>query len=260
MPKVIARPQIGQIDTLQFNEVINATKLLQSWEQSMSKLNSPNKGVMHKQPILMPEFPKFQKVKLHQASILPMLGGKTNIHIQLELTFNSVNRKDLAGYFINQTVEMIVFGAEKMKYHLIIETLKAAASAAGPNTMIYQEIMDVINSMKIAAAKLELTADGVWKLVTSINTKVRTDNQCLKEFMLNLKKLGVLDYLIPITEHERSTKGLFQGEVFINYDQYLSNIENKFPKASAFKDKQKSFLLLDSKEKTIYVFEINLNG
>ena len=155
---------------------------------------------------------------------------------------------------------MIVFGAEKMKYHLIIETLKAAAAAAGPNTMIYQEIMDVINTIKIAAAKVELTADRMWKLVTSINTRIRTDNQCLKEFMLNLKKLGVLDYLIPITEHERSTKGLYQGEVFINYDEYLTNIDVKFPKAGDFKDKQKSFLTLDSKEKTIYVFEINLNG
>ena len=173
---------------------------------------------------------------------------------------NLVNRKDLAGYFINQVVEMTVMEAEKMKYHLIIEKLRAAATAAGPNTMMYQEIMDVINSTKISAAKVELNAENIWKLVTSINTRQRTNNQCLKEFMLNLKKIGALDYLIPITEHEKSPKSLFQGEVMINYDEYLINIDGKFHRDTEFKSAQKSVLLLDSKEKTIYVFEINLNG
>ena len=97
---------------------------------------------------------------------------------------------------------MVVLSADKMQYHLIIESLRAAATAAGPNTMIYQEIIDVINSLKKIAQDLELTAEKVWKLVTSITTKQRCSNQCLKEFMLNLKKLGVLNYRIPITEHD----------------------------------------------------------
>ena len=155
---------------------------------------------------------------------------------------------------------MTVFEADKMKYHLTIEKLRSAATAAGPNTMMYQEIMDVINSIKIEAGKVELTAEKVWKLVTGINTRARTNNQCLKEFMLNLKKLGALDYLIPITEKDRSTKDLFQGEIMINYDEYQINIDMKFHRDSEFKSKQKSMLLLDSKEKTIYVFEFNLNG
>ena len=126
--------------------------------------------------------------------------------------------------------------------------------------MIYQEIIDVINSLKKIAQDLELTAEKVWKLVTSITTKQRCSNQCLKEFMLNLKKLGVLNYRIPITEHEVTTKNLFQGEIIVDYDKYILAINEKFSRTDQFKQEQKSKFQLNSQEKTIHVFEFNLNG
>ena len=75
MPKMISRPQVGQIDQLPSHEIVKATKIQQSWNQLMHKLLSPCKGVIHHQPTQKPEIPQFDKFPLHQAAILPMLGG-----------------------------------------------------------------------------------------------------------------------------------------------------------------------------------------
>ena len=78
MPKTIAPPQVGHIDAFPSEEIVKATMLQKRWDHQMLNLNSPNKGVIHHQPNIEPEFPKFPKIQLHQASILPMLGGKLN--------------------------------------------------------------------------------------------------------------------------------------------------------------------------------------
>ena len=174
------------------------------------------------------------------------------------LKFYLVNRKELSGYFINKTIEYMVLGLENLKLRIIIEKLKAAATAAGPNTMCYQEIIQTINDLKQAAAECKLTAKLAWKLVTSITTKQRNTNQCMKEFVMNLQRLGALDYLLEFEEHETSTKNLFQGEILVDWDMFLDN-SSKMSKLEKER-RQKSLFMMVSYEKTINVFEFNLNG
>ena len=119
----------------------------------------------------------------------------------------------MAGYFINQTLQYITINADKIRFNTIITKLRAAAIAAGQNSMTYQEVLNVINDMKRMSEKLDLTCNLVWFMIANITTKMRSSNQPMKEFMMNLKHLGVTDYLVVPSEAEQTTTTLIQGEI-----------------------------------------------
>ena len=119
----------------------------------------------------------------------------------------------MAGYFINQTLQYITINADKIRFNTIITKLRAAAIAAGQNSMTYQEVLNVINDMKRMSEKLDLKCNLVWFMIANITTKMRSSNQPMKEFMMNLKHLGVTDYLVVPSEAEQTTTTLIQGEI-----------------------------------------------
>ena len=166
----------------------------------------------------------------------------------------------MAGYFINQALQYITINADKARFEVIIEKLRAAAIAAGQNTMTYQEVINVINDMKRSAEKLQLTCNISWFMIANITAKMRSSNQPMKEFMMNLKHLGVTEYLISPIEAEKTTASLIQGELQLEWDTLQSNKEKIFPNHQHFKDRQRSIFVLVSQDKTNHVFEINLNG
>ena len=171
-----------------------------------------------------------------------------------------VNRKELAGYFINQAIEHLVFNADNIRFEKIVVYLRAAATAAGTNSFMYTEIINVINDLKNLAVKLELKAYTVWFMISQISVKMRSTNQVLREFMINLKILKILNYLVVPEEKENSTLHLIQGERVLAFERIQTEKEAKFKTTQIFKDRQRSFINLASQEKTIHVFEINLNG
>ena len=154
----------------------------------------------------------------------------------------------------------MVLNATKIRLEKILAWLRAAAVATGANTMMFTEIVNVINDLKDQSTQLRLDAYQAWFLVSQITTKMRSTNQMLKEFMLNLKTLDVLKYLVVPEERERDTDLLVQAEELLNFDKILEVKEQTFKNNQAFKDRQRSFFNLASQEKTIHVFEINLNG
>ena len=176
------------------------------------------------------------------------------------INISSVNRKELAGYYINQAIQYMVLEANQMRLEKIIGFLRAAAVATGPNTMMYSEIVNVINDLKDQSTRLRLNAYQAWFMVSQITTKMRSSNQMLKEFMLNLKTIDVLQYLIVPEERELNTEKLIQAEQLLNFDKILEVKEQTFKNNQEFKDSQKSYFNFLSQEKTIHVFEINLNG
>ena len=171
-----------------------------------------------------------------------------------------MNRKELAGFFINQTIQYMVLNATSLRLTKILAPLRAAAVSTGANTMMYTEIINVINDLKNQATQLKLNAYQAWFMVSQITTKMRSSNQMLKEFMLNLKTLDVLKYLIVPEEREPNTEKLIQAEQLLNFDKILEVKEQTFKNNQEFKDRQRSFFNLLSQEKTIHVFEFNLNG
>ena len=82
----------------------------------------------------------------------------------------------MAGYFINQALQYITINADKARFEVIIEKLRAAAIAAGQNTMTYQEVINVINDMKSLAEKLQLTCNISWFMIANITSKMRSSN------------------------------------------------------------------------------------
>ena len=172
----------------------------------------------------------------------------------------SVNRKDMAGYFINQAIQYVTINADKIRFETIINKLRTAAIAAGQNTMTYQEVVGAINDMKSLSEKLQLTCSLIWFMITNISTKMRSSNQPMKEFMMNLKHLGVTEYLVLPKEAEQTTATLIQGEKQLEWDKLQANKEKIFANHQQLKDRQRSIFMLVSQDKTNHVFEINLNG
>ena len=81
------------------------------------------------------------------------------------LNHRLVRRKDLASHFLQRTVQYILLNAEELRIESIWELLRGAAAAAGPNSTLYAEIIEVINDMKDGAAKHTLSAYQTWLMV-----------------------------------------------------------------------------------------------
>ena len=75
MPKVISRPQTGQVEVVATEAVVEAQLMVKMWEQQLHRMLSPQKFVIHQTPEDRPIIPTPPPFKSHQAAILPMLGG-----------------------------------------------------------------------------------------------------------------------------------------------------------------------------------------
>ena len=152
----------------------------------------------------------------------------------------------------------MMLNADSMKIEAIWELLRPAATAAGPNTNLFAEIVETINSMKLDAARGHLTAYKAWAMVLGLCTR---ENGCLgvntlqSSFMVNLKRIGFLDYLLVPSQHQEDAE-LFQCENKFDWDMLLTT-KSKMAKST---QENKSTFLKKSMDHSEHIFEVNSKG
>ena len=154
----------------------------------------------------------------------------------------------------------MLLNADAIKIESVWELMRPAATAAGPNTNLYAEIVEVINSMKVDAAKRNLTAYKAWLLVAGLCTREHGCsgiNTLQSNFMLNLKRIGMLNYMLVPTEHQHGDM-LFQAEEHFDWD-LLTKSRNKTSSLFPCIENKTTFLK-KSQDRTEHIFEINSKG
>ena len=104
-----------------------------------------------------------------------------------------VRRRDLALHYLQQAVQYILLNGDKLKIESIWELLRPAATAAGPNTNLYAEIIETINTMKTDSAKRNLTAYKAWIMVSCLASReegYRGVSTIMTNFMVNMHRIG----------------------------------------------------------------------
>ena len=127
--------------------------------------------------------------------------------------WNLVRRRDIAAHFLQRAAQYMLLNAEAIKLESVWELLRAAAAAAGPNTNLYHEIIETINVMKSDAVRHALHAFKAWLLVSYLvnkDTHMPGTNSIMINFMLNLHRQRLLEYVLVPTEKEDDAQ-LFQG-------------------------------------------------
>ena len=154
----------------------------------------------------------------------------------------------------------MVLNADQMKLESIWELLRGAAAAAGPNTNLYAEIIEVINDMKHDSASHCLTAFKAWIMVSCLaNRDITTPgtNSIMNNFMVNLKRFYALEYVLVPTR-KAADAALFQCEKRYNWDMLLRSRDK--PKGLCPVVENKSMLRNKSNDRAAMVFEVNANG
>ena len=203
------------------------------------------KNVIHKKVTDYPEVACMDQIEFQYAAILPVLG---------------IRRKELATHFIQRTLQYMILNAEQMKIEAIWELLKGAAAAAGPNTTLYGEIVEVINDMKEGAAKHSLTAYQAWVMVSSVanrDIQMPGTNLIMLNFMVNLKRFYALDYILVPTEKSEDAL-LIQSEKRFNWNMLAKSRAEPGKVNPAVENR--STLLNKSNDHAALIFEINANG
>ena len=134
-----------------------------------------------------------------------------------------VPRRHLAGHFLQLAAQYMLLNADSIKIEAIWELLRPAATAAGPNTNLFAEIVETINRMKEEASKCNLKAYEAWVMVVALCTREQGSagvNTLQSNFMINLKRTGFLDYLLVPTEHNDDQ--LFQCEIPFDWDMLIT--------------------------------------
>ena len=154
----------------------------------------------------------------------------------------------------------MVLNADQMKIESIWELLRGAAAAAGPNTNLYSEIIEVINEMKDGSARHTLTAYKAWIMVSCLanrDIQMPGTNAILINFMVNLKRLYALDYiLVPVTKV--TDAALFQAEKRFHWNMLARSRENPCQIKPAIENK--SIFSNKCNQNSAMIFEINANG
>ena len=154
----------------------------------------------------------------------------------------------------------MLLNADSIKFEAILELLRPAATAAGPNTNLYAEIVETINSMKNDSANCNLTAYKAWVMVVSLCTREQGSagvNTLQSNFMMSLKRIGFLDYLVIPNENQNDAQ-LFQCENQFNWDTLATNRARI--SGSSAKPVNESIFLKKSMDRTEHIFEINSKG
>lgn len=166
----------------------------------------------------------------------------------------------MASHFLQRTVQYVLLNAEELRIESIWELLRGAAAAAGPNSTLYGEIIEVINDMKDGAAKHTLTAYQTWIMISCLANRDLHQpgtNLVMINFMVNLKRLQALDYVLVPTQKEKEAL-LFQRENRFDWNM-LAKSQAKSSK-NDFLMENKSILTNKSRDNSILIFEINANG
>ena len=171
MSRTIKEPKIGQVQNLKLEEFDQAVALAQVWQKQFHLARSPIKGIIHKVASEKPQVPTIPQMDFMFASILPRMGKSECfkvISLLMRLITLLVCRKELAGHFLQQAAQYMVLNVDAIKLESVWEHLRAAATAAGPNTNLYTEIIESINDMKSDAEMRTLTAHKAWIMVSCL--------------------------------------------------------------------------------------------
>ena len=154
----------------------------------------------------------------------------------------------------------MILNADQMKIEVIWEMLRGAASAAGPNTTCYTEIIEVINDMKNESAQRMLTAHKAWVMVSCLANRdlnARATTNIMTEFMNNLKRMQATQYVL-VPERKEDESQLFQAENKFNWNMLTRSRLNPNPIDPGVENV--SMLTAKSNDRSELVFEINSQG
>ena len=154
-------------------------------------------------------------------------------------------------------MQYMVLNVDALKIESIWELLRAAASAAGLNSYLYDEIIETINAMKKASEWRSLTVYQAWTMVVGLCNRQQVVSPVLTGFMTSLKKIRAIDYLLVPTVRV-SDDLLFQAESRFNWDQLLRSraIENRIDNGI----ENATHFLKHCNDNAEFMFEINTNG
>ena len=180
----------------------------------------------------------------------------------LKLKIILVRRNELAHHFIQRAGQYMVLNADQIKIESVLEMLRGAASAAGPNTTLYAEILEVINDMKFDAMQKSLTAFKAWRMVAGLaNNRAHLPgvNSTMTSFMINLKRIGALSYMLVPSDKEDEGL-LFQNEKRFNWNMLARSRASMEQITLNPGAENNSMLTKTACDGSIFIFEVNMQG
>ena len=172
-----------------------------------------------------------------------------------------MKRREVANHFLLEACQYIVLNAADFKIEVIWEMLRAAAAAAGPNTNLYAEIIETINDLKQYSSQRVLTAHTAWMMVSGLSTRTHGQqgtNPVMINFMTNMKRVNMTDYLLVPEITEEQDALLFQGEKRFYFNRLSRSRSSKCVINPGIENK--SSLLHKCNDRMALLMEINSKG
>ena len=75
MTKPIPKPAVGIINSVEFAEIDELTRLVHEWRKQTNQARSPIQGIVHSDPDVKPVVASLAPIPFKYAAILPLMQG-----------------------------------------------------------------------------------------------------------------------------------------------------------------------------------------